>query len=79
MSDKRDKKPKVCALCELPILPGEEYHPLMTPHERHVLCAWRKREGRCLRCGQYATICGHGLSFKDKIKTVSVDYSSLRG
>lgn len=40
----------------------------------HAICAQRTAEGRCLRCGQYATICGHSLSFKDKMKRVSVSY-----
>lgn len=66
----------ICSLCEKPIGPGEEYHPTMQPF--HVLCRRRKNEGRCLRCGQYATICGHDLSPKERWKRVSIDKSSLR-
>lgn len=38
----------------------------------------RAQEGRCIRCGNYPEICGHGLSFKEKMKTINVDRHSLR-
>lgn len=33
----------------------------------------RASRGRCIRCGNYPMICGHSLSFKEKIKTVNAD------
>lgn len=46
--------------------------------EPECLYHLRRLEGRCGRCGQWPAICGHDLSFKDRIKSVSVDKSSLR-
>lgn len=40
----------------------------------HTICEQRQAEGRCLQCGQYSKICGHGLSFKEKMKDVNVSY-----
>lgn len=40
----------------------------------HEVCRQREAEGRCLRCGQYTKICGHDLSFKDKVAGIQVSY-----
>lgn len=37
------------------------------------VCERRKTEGRCLRCGNWPVVCGHDLSFKERIKRVNVD------
>jgi hypothetical protein len=67
---------ETCSKCGNEIRGGEEFRP--TPNPWHLLCERREAEGRCLRCGQYATICGHDLPAKERWKRVSIDKSSLR-
>ena len=54
---------------ELVVCPCEEECEAYGDHYR------RAQEGRCIRCGQWPQICGHNLSFKERIQTVGVDTS----
>ena len=38
----------------------------------------RADEGRCERCGNWPEICGHDLPLTERMKSVSIDRSSLR-
>lgn len=46
--------------------------------EAHPDCQRRASEGRCVRCGNWPSICGHALSFTERIQTVQVNRESLK-
>jgi hypothetical protein len=37
-----------------------------------------KTEPRCERCSNYLRVCGHNLPFKDRIRDIQIDKTSLR-
>jgi hypothetical protein len=58
---------------ENPECPGE-----CDPCEPTCLYLLRRTEGRCERCGNWPNLCGHDLPFKERMKSVAIDRSSLR-
>lgn len=56
-----------CMSCDEPLEDGEA-----------IICFKCVPEPRCVRCGNYTSICGHSLPFKERIKTVNIDRTSLR-
>lgn len=56
-----------CLRCQQPVEAGDG--PI------HTSCLPKPR---CVRCGQYSSICGHSLPFTERIKHIRVDRTSLR-